>query len=103
MRSRLGIGMWFFQVAFAMTVPSKKGGSPVSKRIGVLISGRGSNLQAIIDAVAARQLDAEIAIVISNRPNALGIDRAREAGVDVVVLDHLDTTQFPTRDDYDSE
>ena len=82
----------------AMTVPAS-----VRKRIGVLISGRGTNLQAIIDAVATGQLHAEIAVVISNRPDAQGIDRARHAGLEVVVLDHLDKARFPKREEYDRE
>jgi phosphoribosylglycinamide formyltransferase 1 len=77
--------------------------SAQGRRIGVLISGRGSNLQAIIDAVATARLNAEIAVVISNRANALGIDRARQAGLEVLVLDHLDRPRFPTREEYDRE
>ncbi len=57
-------------------------------RIGVLISGRGSNLQALIDAIAERTLTAEIAIVISNKSDAGGLDRARAAGIETLVLDH---------------
>jgi phosphoribosylglycinamide formyltransferase-1 len=56
--------------------------------IGVLISGRGSNLQALIDAAAGGSLDARIAVVISNRPGAPGLDRARLAGIETVVIDH---------------
>jgi phosphoribosylglycinamide formyltransferase-1 len=74
-----------------------------SRRLGVLISGRGSNLQAIIDAIAAGRLDAEIALVVSNRPDAAGLERATRIGVETVVLDHLDRTKFPTREDYDRE
>ena len=48
-------------------------------RVGVLISGRGSNLQALIDAIGSRQLDASIAVVISNREDAQGLERARRA------------------------
>jgi phosphoribosylglycinamide formyltransferase-1 len=55
-------------------------------RIAVLISGRGSNLQAIIDAISERRLHAVIAIVISNRADAEGLRRARQAGLDVVCL-----------------
>jgi len=55
-------------------------------RLGILISGRGSNLQAIIDAVSARQLDATVAVVISNRGGAAGLQRARSAGIETVVL-----------------
>jgi phosphoribosylglycinamide formyltransferase-1 len=68
------------------------------KTIGILISGRGSNLQAIIDAVAAGRLDARIAVVISNRANAAGLERAARAGIETVVLPHR---TYPTREDYD--
>ena len=54
--------------------------------LGVLISGRGSNLQAIIDAIAARRLDATLAVVISSRSDAPGLQRARDAGAEAVVL-----------------
>ena len=52
-------------------------------RIGVLISGRGSNLQALIDAARIPQFPAEIALVMSNDPSAAGLDRARGAGIDL--------------------
>ena len=74
-----------------------------NRRIGVLISGRGSNLQAIIDAIAAKSLDAELGIVISNVPGAAGLERAKKAHVETIVLDHRDKSQFATRDDYDRE
>jgi len=84
-----------------MNVPASDTGSgPLSRRIGVLISGRGSNLQAIIDAVSAKRLDADIAVVISNQPDAAGLERARTAGIDTLVLNHQDSA-FPTREDYD--
>ena len=70
----------------------------MNRRLGVLISGRGSNLQALIDATGNRALDASIAIVISNRPNAAGLDRARGAGIEAIVLDHR---EWPSRDEYD--
>jgi phosphoribosylglycinamide formyltransferase-1 len=57
------------------------------RRLGILISGRGSNLQAIIDAIAGRRLDATIAIVISSRPDAPGLAGARAAGIEAVCLD----------------
>ncbi|MSO66000.1 MAG: phosphoribosylglycinamide formyltransferase [Alphaproteobacteria bacterium] len=57
-------------------------------KAGVLISGRGSNLQALIDACAAPDYPAEIAVVISNRPGAAGLDRARAAGIATCVVDH---------------
>jgi phosphoribosylglycinamide formyltransferase 1 len=50
-------------------------------RLGILISGRGSNFEAIANNIARKKLDAEIAIVISNRPNALGLDIAGERGI----------------------
>jgi phosphoribosylglycinamide formyltransferase-1 len=56
--------------------------------IGVLISGRGSNLQALIDAVAEGRVDARIAVVISNRPDAPGLVRARDAGIEALTIDH---------------
>jgi phosphoribosylglycinamide formyltransferase-1 len=69
-----------------------------TRRLGVLISGRGSNLQAIIDAIAERRLDASIAVVISNQENAAGLERARRAGIETLTLSHR---AWPSRDDYD--
>jgi phosphoribosylglycinamide formyltransferase 1 len=69
-----------------------------NRRLGVLISGRGSNLQAIIDAIRENRLDAEIAVVISNRADAAGLDRARAAGIEAL---HIDHRSFRTRDDFD--
>ncbi len=57
-----------------------------NRRLAVLISGRGSNLQAIIDAIADGRLNATVAVVISNRPDAAGLDRARAAGIEAVCL-----------------
>lgn len=56
------------------------------KRLGILISGRGSNFVAIADAITAGRLDAEIAMVISNRADAPGITAARQRGLNVVML-----------------
>lgn len=75
----------------------------MNRKLGVLISGRGSNLQAIIDAIAGKRLNAELSVVISNVPDAPGLQRAAKAGVPTVVLDHRDKSRFPTRDDYDKE
>jgi phosphoribosylglycinamide formyltransferase 1 len=69
-----------------------------NRRVAVLISGRGSNLQALIDAVAGGRLRAEIAVVISNRADAPGLDRARAAGIETVTLSHRD---YPTRDAFE--
>ena len=60
------------------------------RRLGVLISGRGSNLQAIIDAIADGRVRAEIAIVISNISNATGLQRAAAANVPTLVMPHQD-------------
>ena len=68
------------------------------RRLGVLISGRGSNLQALIDAIADGRLDATIAVVVSNVAGAGGLDRARAAGIETAVVDHRG---WPSRDDYD--
>ena len=70
----------------------------MTRTLGVLISGRGSNLKAIIDAIARRQLDAAIAIVISNRADAPGLDHARQAGIETLVLSHK---PYSSREDYD--
>ena len=59
-------------------------------RLAVLISGQGRNLQAILDAVAARTLPVTVAGVVSNRAEAGGLDRARAAGVPVLVVPHTD-------------
>lgn len=72
---------------------------PSARVLGVLISGRGSNLQALIDAIADRRLDAAIAVVISNRAAAEGLGRAAAAGIETIVLDHRD---FASRGDYDA-
>ena len=56
------------------------------KRLAVLISGNGSNLQALIDNISSGDLDAEIAVVVSNRSDAYGLERATEAGIPVEVL-----------------
>jgi phosphoribosylglycinamide formyltransferase-1 len=77
-------------------------GAPVrrgdERTIGVLISGRGSNLQALIDAIAEGRLDARLAVVLSNREDAAGLERARTAGIETVVLDHR---PFASRDAFD--
>ncbi len=57
-------------------------------RLAILLSGRGSNFQAIHEAVKSGALHAEIVLVLSNRPDAPGIERAREYGYDAHVVDH---------------
>ncbi len=68
-------------------------------RIAVLISGRGSNLQALIDAANDPGFPAEIGLVISNRPKAAGLERAAKAGISQETIDHKD---FETREDFEA-
>jgi phosphoribosylglycinamide formyltransferase-1 len=70
----------------------------LERTLGVLISGRGSNLKAIIDAIEHGRLDARIAVVISNRADAPGLDHAINAGIETLVLNHK---AYATREDYD--
>lgn len=67
-------------------------------RIGVLISGRGTNLQALIDAQGREQLGGQIVVVISNRRKALGVERARKAGIRIEVIAN---STYPDRKDFD--
>lgn len=67
-------------------------------RLGVLASGNGSNLQAILDAIARGDLDARCELVLTNRPHAYAIERAKKAGVRTCVLDH---TTFSRRQEFD--
>ena len=71
----------------------------MTRRLGVLISGRGSNLQAILAAIDRGELDAQVAVVLSNRPDAPGLAYAREAGVITEVVGHRG---FRTRAEYDA-
>lgn len=66
--------------------------------IGVLISGRGSNLQALIDAAQVPDYPAKIACVIANKSDAKGLDRARAANIPAFVINHKD---FATKDDFE--
>lgn len=66
--------------------------------LAILISGRGSNMQAFIDACASGELDASITLVISNNPGAAGLQRAAEAGIATCCIDHRD---FDSREDFD--
>ena len=71
----------------------------MKKRVGILISGRGSNMMALIEAARAAGYPAEIVIVISNRADAPGLERARGAGIQALVIDHKG---FATREDFDA-
>lgn len=66
--------------------------------IAVLISGGGTNLQSIIDAIEAKRLDAKIALVLSNKADAYGLVRAKNHGLPTEVLDHK---AYPSREAYD--
>jgi phosphoribosylglycinamide formyltransferase 1 len=70
----------------------------VNRRLGVLISGRGSNLRALVDAIGDGRLDATIAVVISNRADAPGLTHARRAGIEALCLDHRAAS---SRDEHD--
>jgi phosphoribosylglycinamide formyltransferase-1 len=70
----------------------------VSRRLGVLISGRGSNLQSLIDAIRDGRLQAAIGVVISNEPGVGGLKRARATGIETLVVSHRGWT---SRDEYD--
>jgi len=67
-------------------------------RIGVLISGNGTNLQAILDACREGRIDGEVVVVISDRADAYGLERARRAGVEAI---HVDPGDYPTRTAFD--
>jgi phosphoribosylglycinamide formyltransferase-1 len=71
----------------------------MSRRLGILISGRGSNLQSIVDAIRRGELDAEIAVVISNRTEAAGLMRAKEAGLEAMCVLQKD---YASRELYDA-
>lgn len=74
--------------------------TPSPLRVVVLISGSGSNLQALIDGAASGALPIDIAAVISNRPAVFGLSRAEQAGIVTKVLDHKG---FASREAFDSE
>lgn len=67
-------------------------------RVAALISGRGSNLQALIDAAKDPAYPAEIMLVVSNRPGAEGLERAKAAGIPALTIDHK---EYASRDDFD--
>ena len=69
------------------------------KRVGVLISGRGSNLASLIEAQRAPDYPAEIVLVVSNKAGALGLVRAEEAGIPARVISHKD---FASREEFDA-
>lgn len=68
-------------------------------RLGVLISGSGTNLQAILDSIEKKTLDAEVAVVVSNKADAFGLERAKRSGVPTAVVDHK---KFADRSAFDA-
>lgn len=79
---------------------TEKHSPPLKRRLVVLISGSGSNLQAIIDACAHPEFNAEVVGVISNRPGVKGLYRAEQRGISTETLDH---TQFAGRETFDAQ
>jgi phosphoribosylglycinamide formyltransferase-1 len=71
---------------------------PANRRLGILLSGRGSNFEAIADRIADGQLHAQIAVVISNVESASGLERARERGLNAVVI----PSRGRSREEFDS-
>jgi len=72
----------------------------VAITLGVLVSGNGTNLQAILDAIAAGRIDARVGLVISNKPGVKALERAARAGVPSVVISHR---EHPSREAFDAE
>ena len=71
----------------------------IRKRVGVLISGRGSNLASLIEAQRSPDYPAEVVFVLSNKADALGLVRAKEAGIATKVISHK---SFANREDFDA-
>jgi phosphoribosylglycinamide formyltransferase-1 len=69
-----------------------------SCKLAILISGSGSNLQAFIDATKSGQLDADIALVVSNKPGVQGLERARQAGIETALVEHK---KYASREEFD--
>ncbi len=68
------------------------------RRVAILISGRGTNMVSLVEAARAPDFPADIVLVISNRPGAAGVERARELGLKTTVIDHK---TFPSREAFD--
>ena len=84
-----------------MSSPARKEWTclPERVRIAVLASGRGTNLQSILDACARGEIPGEVVVVISNKPDAQALWRARRTGVPAILLDHR---EFPTRETFEA-
>lgn len=72
----------------------------IRRKVAILISGRGSNMRSLVEAARAPDYPAEIALVLSNRPNAAGIDWAKARGIPTAVVDHK---AHPGREDFERE
>jgi phosphoribosylglycinamide formyltransferase 1 len=70
----------------------------MTRRVAILISGRGSNMISLIEAARSTDYPAEIALVLSNRPEAGGLDQARAAGIEAMAIDHA---AYPTRESFE--
>ncbi|MBJ6125458.1 phosphoribosylglycinamide formyltransferase [Microvirga splendida] len=70
----------------------------MTRRVAILISGRGSNMASLIEAAQAADFPAEIALVLSNRPDAEGLARAKDSGLATLAIDHK---AFPDRESFD--
>jgi phosphoribosylglycinamide formyltransferase 1 len=70
----------------------------MTRRIAILISGRGSNMVSLIEAARSDDFPADIALVLSNRPDAGGLDRARQAGIEALAIDHK---AYSTRESFE--
>lgn len=68
------------------------------RRVAILISGRGSNMVSLVEAARAPTFPASISLVVSNRPGAPGLDRAREAGIAALAVDHR---AYPSREEFE--
>ena len=78
--------------------PSKATSQLVRKRVGILISGRGSNMRSLIEACKATDFPAEIVTIISNRPKAAGLEYARQQNIPTVAIDHR---QYDAREPFE--
>jgi phosphoribosylglycinamide formyltransferase-1 len=72
----------------------------VTKRVAVLLSGRGSNFQSLLNASREGSLGGEISLVVSNRPGAGGLTIAQDAGIETALIDHQ---RYPTREAFDQD
>src|SRR4051794_37349503 len=73
--------------AWSITAISISNGEAMKRRVAILISGRGSNMTALVEAARARDFPAEIVVVISNRADAAGLAKARDSGIATVTIE----------------